>query len=191
MKFITIYTDNEKSLTNLGELIDNCEITSDYNKDSELIKIYLGFEKTSELFGVKIILNNKINDNTYWFYSEEERKQSFREDLPTLINKLIYEKISKINYNIIDPLIDNLLDIKKIKSVIPFDIKTLLLNDMLYMYSANSETIYGLDLNFIKFINLNIEELLIGIKGNSLVYSEEIPKTTLKNLPNKFLPIFI
>ena len=71
MKYINILIEKEETLKYLGELINYCEINS---KRKDIINLHVGLLGIINLYSESIIIDNKIDDKTYWFYSEDEKK---------------------------------------------------------------------------------------------------------------------
>ena len=157
--------------------------------------LIIGFDIAVKHFPDLDVIARKADDNVYWTFKRNEKRDIFEEDMYNFTRLCYYSLVSDITYYFIDPIF---LSIKKIKKIInkihsldtPIIYQT---NDMVYIYAE--KIIFGLDLTLLEFIGFNKEKILSKISKISQVFLSENQifieyKKRVENLDNqvKFIP---
>jgi hypothetical protein len=108
--------------------------------------------------------DKQLADNLFWTFAKTERRDIFTKDVEDFITFANRALTSKITYVFVDPIQLQLDSIKKIitkiyglKNKVAF--KTM---DMIYIYGEN--LIFGIDLNLLKYIGINVVKVERKIK---------------------------
>lgn len=115
-------------------------------------------------------IDKKLSDNIFWTLKKIERRDIFQEDLYNFINYCYSLLVKDINYKFIDLITLNDSQIKESFNLIKKCEKsaTYQYNDMIYVYCDN--TIYGIDLKLVKYLDYDVEKTIEKIKKNSSVF---------------------
>jgi hypothetical protein len=114
-------------------------------------------------------IDKKLSKDIFWTFKKTERRDIFEEDLYNFIYHTYNLLVKDIKYKYID-LIQ--LDKDEIKEVFN-QIKnkksiTYFYNNMLYIHNEN--TIYGIDLKLVKYLDFDVEKTINKIKKYSTVF---------------------
>jgi len=154
---------------------------SDYN-------LIIGYNLAKELNKNTSFLNNKINNNTYWVWSDEEKPTDSKKLTINIIKLIIEEIIKNTEYKVVDPIINKITK-ESIKNY--FANKNInyytKIDRMLFLYYEKE--IFGFDLEVFKWMDWNIKEL-IDFKPLKpfLIDDKYLDLFTEKN--KKYIPIF-
>lgn len=163
----------------IGNIVTNDKISDEkYNIcddisqiNSNFLTIIVGWGLVKEIYGEEnvSILNKKIDENTYWTFNNKERKVDLEVDLKKFHNRCIKYIDNKITYIFIDILHDNPKKIKKIirKIYSLNNIRTLMCDSMIYLFDEN--LVFGIDLNILYFMGVNIDKIKHKVKRLSKV----------------------
>ena len=180
----------------------NVSVSKDFNVVKSLDEtiqglptLIIGWDHVKKNYDNYDISNRILAPNLYWTFKKTEKRDLHEEDIYNF-TQLIYNNLVKdISYVFIDPIITKKRVIKKILKKIHAteDIVSYHHNDMIYMYG--DKIIFGIDLNLIEFIGLNVDRVLSKIKSKSkdLLTKNTIfieYKSRVENLDNqaKYLP---
>jgi hypothetical protein len=157
--------------------------------------LIIGWDHVKKNYDNYDISNRILAPSLYWTFKKTEKRDLHEEDIYNF-TQLIYNNLVKdISYVFIDPIITKKRVIKKILKKIHAteDITSYHHNDMIYMYG--DEIIFGIDLNLIEFIGLNVDKVLLKIKSKSKYFLTKNTifieyKSRVENLDNqvKYLP---
>jgi len=114
-------------------------------------------------------IDKKLSKDIFWTFKKTERRDIFEEDLYNFIHHTYNLLVKDIKYEYVD-LIQ--LDKDEIKEVFN-QIKnkksiTYFYNNMLYIHNEN--TIYGVDLKLVKYLDFDAEKTINKIKRYSTVF---------------------
>jgi hypothetical protein len=141
------------------------------------------------------IINRKISNNLYWTFKKTERRELHEEDIYNFIENSYKNLILNLEYIFVDPILFNRKSIIKIlRKILENDGVIAYYHDkMIYIYC--DKYIFGIDLSLLEFIGLNIDKIIIKIKGISKVFllKDNIfieYKNRIENLGNqvKYIP---
>lgn len=167
----------------LGYIISENKIKIDSfkNDDSlpdndDLPKIIIGREFSKKLNLKSSILDKKINSNTFWTYSQKEKKSEYVEDIEKFKRFCIDNFLKKINYFFIDPFSLKFSQIKKIIKKFK-DSKSGLVyfnSSMCYIYL--DKIIFGIHWETIEFLGISKNKIIDWFKRNnfSILGKDEI-----------------
>lgn len=169
IKLGIIYYKDELILHDKVNYIEYIQI-NDYNeiKYTKRPVLIVGWNIVKNKYTSVNILNKKINDNLYWCFSFNEKKNDYIDN----INKFIYSDVLNVfnsfEYIIISPVFNN--KIKNENDIIEY-FKDCKLNNI--YVSANKElailcnnTIYKINLKELKFFKYNINIIVDFLKEN-------------------------
>lgn len=115
-------------------------------------------------------IDKKLSDNIFWTFKKSERRDIYQEDLYNFITYCYKNLIKDINYSFIDLITltdseikESFNNIKKCKKSATYQY-----NDMIYVYCDN--TIYGIDLKLVKYLDYDVKKTIEKIKKNSFVF---------------------
>jgi hypothetical protein len=162
--------------------------------NNQLPTLFIGWEATKKLLPETSILNKKIKDNLYWTFSSTEKRTIFENDLKSFITKSHQDFIKNIPFYSLDPII---LKIKTTKDLLQKlqnfkeSFTYLYGNRIVYIYYNSS--IISLDLNLLKFISFDENEILEYLKKETKFFEnkEKEFKTELKYFDIKYIPYLI
>lgn len=118
-------------------------------------------------------IDKKLSEDIFWTFKKTERRDIFEDDFYNF-NEFCYKLLIKdVQYRFIDLIqineneLKNIFKfIKKTENVIGY-----LYNNMLYIFVQN--TIYGIDLNLIKYMDYNTDDVLSKIKSYCSVFLDD------------------
>ena len=158
--------------------------------------LIIGWDFTKRIYceNKPSILEKKINEHISWTFTKRERRVDYEQDLKNFISTCLNNINEKIKYKYINILTSKIGEIKNI-------IKILKNKELSYIYIRNnnfayvldvSDTIYGIDLNSIDFINIDRKKIYRSFyaNGNKVYFNDEnIPKDIKINITNKNIKI--
>ncbi len=182
--------------------VANVNVSCDFNvvKSLDLTvqglpTLIVGWDYIKKQYPDYDIINRKLSDDLYWTFKKTERRELHEEDIYHFVERVYKHLIKDIKYTFIDPI---LFDRKTIKKLIKKvnekkDIISYQHDRMIYLYFDNF--IFGIDLDTIDFIGLNVEKFLLKINNKSKVFLEKNMifieyKNRIENLDNqvKYIP---
>lgn len=167
MKIANIVTSNSLNVD------DNINIVDSMDKIIEgLPTLVTSYKWVSENYEDYDIYDKKLGDKLYWTFAKTERRDIFYNDIEEFLTIANKDLISNIKYIFVDPIHFNLSKIKKIITKIyslPNKISFKHM-DMIYIYGDG--LIFGIDLNLLNYIGINVERAENKIKKNSSVFLE-------------------
>lgn len=183
----------EDSITSIPNNFNVINFES-YQKKTSVPTLFIGWENTKKILPQSSILNKKIADNLYWTFSSTEKRTIFENDLKSFIQKSYQDFIKNIPYYSLDPIIlkiktteELLQKLQKFKESFTY----LYGNRVVYIYHNSS--IISLDLELLKFISFDDNEILEYLKKETKFFEnkEKDFKTELKYFDVKYIPYFI
>lgn len=165
----------------LGNIVTNKNIEKDerfiyYNSSEEIIDkslpiLYVGYDLVKEL-GFKVDTTcRKISDNVFWTFNKNESNKYFVKDLYDFIIYSHYNKIKPTIYTFINPF-KSYSDLKRILNFINrYNNYKTVITDTNMIYFSSDHLIFGFDLNFAKFCNVDIVKLINKIKKKSIIFT--------------------
>lgn len=156
----------------------------DVSKDFNIVKttdeiidkiptLIVGWDFIKEKYPDYDILNKKLSDNVYWTFKKTEKRDIYEEDIFNFIELSYKSFVNKTTYIFIDPIHRSRKEIKKILKKI-YSFKKIISYEhghMIYIYGEN--LIFGVDLNLIEFIGLNINKIKTKIIQISNIFLTE------------------
>jgi hypothetical protein len=143
----------------LDEKYNICEDITQINDN--FITLIIGWGLVKDIYGEEnvSILNKKIDDKTYWTFDSKERKVDLEIDLENFPKKCVEYINHNLNYIFVDVLHDTTTKLKKIiKKIYSLENIISFFNDkMVYIFDEN--LIFGLDLNILEFVGLDINKI--------------------------------
>jgi hypothetical protein len=115
-------------------------------------------------------INKKLSDNIFWTFKKSERRDIFGDDLYNFTEYSYKLLITNIKYTFIDLIQFSKSEVKDIFKYIKNSKKVIgyLYNNMVYLFIE--KTVYGLDLNLLKYMDYNLDETLLKIKTYCSVF---------------------
>ena len=184
-----IVSENPLNMSGLYNVTDNLE-----NIVSGIPTLIIGWGFTKLILSDRkpSILEKKIDDNLFWTFTKRERRFDYEQDIKKYISTCLNHIENTIKYKYINILTSKIGEIKKIlKLLTKKEISHIYIrNDFCYL--LNNDTIYGIDLNTIDFINIErkkIYKLFYTNNCNVHFNDEIIPKDVKLNITNKNIKI--
>lgn len=143
---------------------------------SELIDglptLYVGFDYVDKHFPDFDITDKCLGGDKYWTFKRTEKRDYYEECLQWFINKAYNTYIERSVYIYIDPINYRGKTFRKIirKIFLTKNIITYLIDDMVYMYGDNY--IFGINLNILRYMGVDIDKVKRKIKTISSVFLE-------------------
>ena len=167
MKIANIVTSNSL------EVDDNINIVESIDDAIEgLPTLVTSYKWVTENYDEYDVYDKKLNDKLYWTFSKTERRDIFFDDVDNFIKIANKDLVANIDYIFVDPILLKLSVIKKIiKKLYSLSNKVSFKHmDMIYVYGDG--LIFGIDLNLLNYIGINVERVENKIKKNSNVFLE-------------------
>lgn len=163
----------------IANIVTNSNITVDKyfnisnsldNIIQDLPTLIIGWDIVKTINSDVDFIDKKLSDNIFWTFKKSERRDIYQEDLYNFITYCYKNLIKDINYSFIDLITltdseikESFNNIKKCKKSATYQY-----NDMIYVYCDN--TIYGIDLKLVKYLDYDVKKTIEKIKKNSFVF---------------------
>jgi hypothetical protein len=134
--------------------------------ENSLPKLIVGKEYCKKM-GFKIsILNKKIDKNTFWTFSPEERKSEFNDDFQSFKKHCLNVFLNNIEYYYIDPFQLKYSSAKKIINKIKTNTDGLyyIKNKMCYIYFNNITL--GINFEVLEYIGIQEKKIINHLESN-------------------------
>ena len=141
--------------------------------DNELPTLIVGLKPVKKIIPDFDILNRVIDNKTSWTFTLKEKRDYHNEDLVKFKDFCYGYLIKDVTYLYIDPFNYKLRGIKKIIKRIRNTDKLISFhyNNMVYLLS--DKIIFGINLDVLEFLEININRLLDKIKRISHVFLDD------------------
>ena len=163
----------------IANIVTNSNITVDKyfnisnsldNIIQDLPTLIIGWDIVKTINPDVDFIDKKLSDNIFWTFKKSERRDIYQEDLYNFITYCYKNLIKNIDYSFIDLITltdseikESFNNIKKCKKSATYQY-----NDMIYVYCDN--TIYGIDLKLVKYLDYDVKKTIEKIKKNSFVF---------------------
>ena len=190
MKIANIVTSNKLDISEQFNIVESMD-----NIIHGLPTLIVGFDTVNNLYPDFDILEIKVEDNIYWTFKKNEKRDKYDEDLNWFIQKVYDDLAKNCSYVFVDVIQYNKTILTKIiRKIKSFNkIVTYHTSDMLYINGDNF--IFGVDLKLIKYVGLDESKIINKIKclSNVFLSDNEIIIEYKKyvedlGLPNKYIP---
>jgi len=190
MKIANIVTSNKLDISEQFNIVESMD-----NIIHGLPTLIVGFDTVNNLYPDFDILDIKVEDNIYWTFKKNEKRDKYDEDLNWFIQKVYDDLAKNCSYVFVDVIQYNKTILTKIiRKIKSFNkIVTYHTSDMLYINGDNF--IFGVDLKLIKYVGLDESKIINKIKclSNVFLSDNEIIIEYKKyvedlGLPNKYIP---
>jgi hypothetical protein len=116
------------------------------------------------------VMEIHIQDNLYWTCTPSESRDKFREDVFRFVYMVYKNLFDKVSYVFVDPIQYKSKALLKItRKILSLENKITYINGkMIYIYSDN--IIFGVNLNLLEYIGLDIEKIKTKIISLSSVF---------------------
>ena len=165
MKYVANILTNEKF---------SGEIYNIVNKFNDLIEgiptLVIGWDFCKKNYPNSDILDNKIDNLTYWTYGKREKRDKYEESVEWFKNFAIKKFIESIKYEFINVML--MSGGKKDKFYSLFDGKipnSYFVGDMCYINNENENVVYGVSLRDFSYIGVDSKKIARFIYKNSNV----------------------
>jgi hypothetical protein len=190
MKIANIVTSNKLDISEQFNIVESMD-----NIIHGLPTLIIGFDTVNNLYPDFDILEIKVEDNIYWTFKKNEKRDKYDEDLNWFIQKVYDDLAKNCSYVFVDVIQYNKTILTKIiRKIKSFNkIVTYHTSDMMYINGDNF--IFGVDLKLIKYVGLDESKIINKIKclSNVFLSDNEIIIEYKKyvedlGLPNKYIP---
>jgi len=190
MKVANIVTNNAVKINNDFNIVNSID-----NIIIGLPTLIIGWDIVKQINPDADFFNRKLSDELFWTFYLTEQRDLYEQDLYTFKNHSYKNLLSNINYEYLDfILLDNSEILNKFKEIKLKQNKILFtINNMVYIYADN--TIYGINLDVVEFVNRDKNKLFEYLKSfiDVFLQSEQILieyKDYMENLNHdyKFIP---
>jgi hypothetical protein len=163
----------------IANIVTNSNITVDKyfnisnsldNIIQDLPTLIIGWDIVKTINPDVDFIDKKLSYNIFWTFKKSERRDIYQEDLYNFITYCYKNLIKDIDYSFIDLITltdseikESFNNIKKCKKSATYQY-----NDMIYVYCDN--TIYGIDLKLVKYLDYDVKKTIEKIKKNSFVF---------------------
>jgi hypothetical protein len=132
--------------------------------------LLIGFDYVNKHYPDFDILNFKISDGLYWTFKKTEKRDKHEEGLSFFIRKVYADSMKYIQYIFVDVIqFSDKQMYRIIKKIMSIEKKYLYYeNNMLFIYGG--DFIFGLDIQLLKYLELDTEKLKTKIKSNPSVF---------------------
>jgi hypothetical protein len=164
---------NIVSDTNIS-VSDDFKVVDSLDKITEgLPTLIIGYHKIKILYPDFDITTNKVNDNVYWTFRKNEKRDKYEEDLNWFIRKVYSDLINSLSYVFVDPIqYKSKTLLKIIRKIYSSDnIISYEHDNMIYIYC--DKIIFGVDLKLLKFMGVDFNRIKSKIKSISTVFLEK------------------
>lgn len=151
--------------------MDFIDVTADTSAiDNSMPTLIIGKKRAEEIYGKdKIkVLNKRIEENIYWTYAKNERRNDFEKDVQAF-NKIVTNTIfSKIKYEFFNIMMEPYSRIKAFIRFIKSSRKKIIYkaNNHLYIYTEGNNNIIGLSLSDAVYCGISENKIMNKIKAN-------------------------
>lgn len=135
--------------------------------------LIVGYDYVNKHYPDFDITNIQLDDNLYWTFKRTERRDKFEEDLEWFKTKVFTDLTCKVSYIFVDPLQQKTQTLWKIvRKIAKLKYKvTYIQEEMVYIYGEN--LIFGVDLNLLRYMGVNIDKTKAKIKEISDVFLDD------------------
>ena len=135
--------------------------------------LIIGYNYVSKKYPDFDITDIKLDDNLYWTFDKNEKRDKFNEDLNWFTNKVYEDIFSEVVYIFVDFIQYKKSTIKKIiRKIKSADyIVAYKHNEMIYL--SLEKFVFGVDLKLLKYLGFNIDKIIDKIKTSSSVFLVE------------------
>lgn len=175
----------------IGNIVSNLEIEKEPNfnyyrfdslvgMDDSVPTIFLGYKETKKIYGKVNPLDKVIENNKFWTFARNENQKEMNKDLFNF--KILCHKkyVDDFKYIFVSPM-HSLNLIKRVIGKVQTEIENSLVivgkKGMIYIYFDTY--IIGLNIEFLKFVNINTEKLIRRLRRNAKSFYTYI------NIPNE------
>ncbi len=168
MKIANIVTSNKIDVT------DDINVVKDLDDIIEgiptLVTSYIWVSKNYDDYE---IYDKKLEENLFWTFARTERRDIFASDVESFVTMANKKLVGDIDYIFIDLIQFHPSTVKKIlKKIISIDNKIAFKHkDMVYIYG--DKLIFGVDLDLVRYMGLNVEKIENKIKSKCSVFLED------------------
>jgi hypothetical protein len=148
------------------------------NINDDLPKLIVGREYSKKLNIKTSLLNKVINKNTFWTFSQDEKKSEYKDDIESFKNLCYQTFMKSIPYFNLDPFSLNytqtkrlILKVKELKNGLIYDE-----GKMCYIYF--NKVIFGIHWETFEYIGLSREKIIKYLKTNNFII---LPKNEIFN----------
>lgn len=190
MKIANIVTNYNLDISEQFNIVESMD-----NIIHGLPTLIIGFDIVNELYPDFDILDIKVEENIYWTFKKNEKRDKYNEDLNWFIQKVYDDLVKNCMYIFVDVIQYNKQTLIKIlKKILSFKkIITYQTEDMLYINGENY--IFGVDLKLLHYVGFDKNKIINKIKriSNSFLDNNQIIIEYKKyvedlGLPNKYIP---
>jgi hypothetical protein len=167
-------------------------LTNNFDEiDKSKPTLIIGYNLVNKLFPDFDITKRQLNDNVYWTFRKNEKRDLFNRDIDWFID-FVYENLtSSLIYVFVDVLqYKPRVLIKLVRKMLTLtDVYSYEKNNMIYL--CDGKYIFGIDLKLLNFVGLNIEKIKNKIKLISKEYivdGDERFISTKLDVKDKYIP---
>ena len=156
------------------------DVSDDINVVKSMDDIIVGiptlvtsYEWVSENYTDYDIYDKKLGDNLYWTFARTERRDIFALDVEEFVTLVNQKLVEKVDYVLLDLILFHKSTINKIiRKIFSLPNKIAFKHkDMIYIYG--DKFIFGVDLDLIKYMGLDVNRIEIKIKRKCDVFLED------------------
>lgn len=148
--------------------------------------LIVGWNLTKKLFdGRKMsILEKQIDKDLFWTFTKKEKRVDFEQDYGIFIKNSFKTLNDNVRYEYVNILTSRINEIKNILKKIKSKEKCYIyIHNNSFIYISDGETIFGVDINMIDFINIErkkIYKLFYSNANNDLFFTNDFIDKNLK-----------
>ena len=166
MRFLgNILTDNKAYFN--GNVLYNV-VKSESELVSGIPTLIVGWDRVKKLYPNASILEWQIDNMTYWTYGRRVKREKFEEDVD-MFRKIIFDRVSKfVKYEFFSVLTATTKEKREFYGYLKSDAQKymLLKNNMVYIYSADTNKTIGINLSDVDYEGGDRTRLLKALFNN-------------------------
>lgn len=165
MKIGNIYTTSDVNVP------DDFNIVSSKDEIIENIPtLIIGWDYVKKEYPTHNILKRTLSENLYWTFKKNEKRELHDEDIYKFVQSAYKKIIQDTTYIFIDPILFSKKKIKKVINKINSSNNIIAYqhDSMIYMYV--DKIIFGIDLELIEFVGINVERLIERINKKAITF---------------------
>lgn len=132
--------------------------------------LIIGWEEAKKLYPEANILDWKINDNTFWTFSNRERRSRYEENLKKFKDYAIRKMVKSLDYRFFNVITSTVEEKREFFDMIKSgrEFSTYICNDMLYICDNENRIVHGILLTDIDYIGNDRNKIIKSLNRENI-----------------------